>query len=276
MAWCSWPKTLKGLETYYAAIRAAAAQIRQPRREADLPQGHLRKLLQGLQPKAADRLGVVYTPNEIVRFMIEGADWLCREAFRQKPDRPGRGNPRSRHRHRHLHLRTARTLPRPAQKLAQVQGGTARQRGGHPAVLRGQPQHRGHLRRHHRQYAEFPSLCFVDTLDNVALHIRRGHQHDLFGMSATRTSSASSGRTAQDQRHHRQPALQRQPGQRKRQQQEPRLPAYRQIDQGTYIARAPRRRPSSTTCTPASSAGPATGSATNGVLAFITNRSFIE
>lgn len=31
--------------------------------------------------KAADRLGVVYTPNEIVRFMIEGADWLCQKHF---------------------------------------------------------------------------------------------------------------------------------------------------------------------------------------------------
>lgn len=31
--------------------------------------------------KTADGLGVVYTPNEIVRFMIEGADWLCEEHF---------------------------------------------------------------------------------------------------------------------------------------------------------------------------------------------------
>ncbi len=32
-------------------------------------------------PKAADRLGVVYTPNEIVRFMVHGADWLCEKHF---------------------------------------------------------------------------------------------------------------------------------------------------------------------------------------------------
>src|ERR1035437_10509211 len=32
-------------------------------------------------PKAADRLGVIYTPNEIVRFMIESADWLCEKHF---------------------------------------------------------------------------------------------------------------------------------------------------------------------------------------------------
>jgi predicted helicase len=29
--------------------------------------------------KLADRLGVVYTPNEIVRFMIESTDWLSVE-----------------------------------------------------------------------------------------------------------------------------------------------------------------------------------------------------
>ena len=42
-------QTLRALDPYYAAIRASAAQITQPRREADLPQGHLRELLQGLQ-----------------------------------------------------------------------------------------------------------------------------------------------------------------------------------------------------------------------------------
>jgi predicted helicase len=31
--------------------------------------------------KKADRLGEVYTPNEIVRFMIESADWLCQKYF---------------------------------------------------------------------------------------------------------------------------------------------------------------------------------------------------
>ncbi|MBV5344643.1 MAG: N-6 DNA methylase, partial [Rhodoferax sp.] len=31
--------------------------------------------------KAADRLGVVYTPNEIVRFMIAGTDWLTEKYF---------------------------------------------------------------------------------------------------------------------------------------------------------------------------------------------------
>jgi hypothetical protein len=32
-------------------------------------------------PTKADRLGVAYTPNEIVRFMVESADWLCQKHF---------------------------------------------------------------------------------------------------------------------------------------------------------------------------------------------------
>jgi predicted helicase len=32
-------------------------------------------------PKAADRLGVVYTPNEIVNFMIESTDYLLHKHF---------------------------------------------------------------------------------------------------------------------------------------------------------------------------------------------------
>jgi predicted helicase len=31
--------------------------------------------------KAVDRLGVVYTPNEIVGFMVESTDWLCQKHF---------------------------------------------------------------------------------------------------------------------------------------------------------------------------------------------------
>ena len=50
-------------------IRASAAQIT----------SHAQKQ----NEKAADRLGVVYTPNEIVRFMIQGADWLCHKHFKR-------------------------------------------------------------------------------------------------------------------------------------------------------------------------------------------------
>jgi hypothetical protein len=73
--------TLKAMETYYAAIRANAAAISSHSEK----QGFLKAIYENFykvyNPKAADRLGVVYTPNEIVKFMIEGADWLCEKHF---------------------------------------------------------------------------------------------------------------------------------------------------------------------------------------------------
>jgi hypothetical protein len=57
-------QTLKALEPYYAAIRAAAAQISNHSEK----QAFLKVIYEGFyrvyNPKAADRLGVVYTPSE--------------------------------------------------------------------------------------------------------------------------------------------------------------------------------------------------------------------
>src|SRR5690606_11148356 len=73
--------TLKALEPYYAAIRSAAASITAQLEKQKFLKVIYENFYKVYNPKAADRLGVVYTPNEIVRFMIEGADWLCREHF---------------------------------------------------------------------------------------------------------------------------------------------------------------------------------------------------
>ncbi|HVR95386.1 MAG TPA: DNA methyltransferase, partial [Thermoanaerobaculia bacterium] len=58
-------QTLKGLEPYYVAIRAAATQIATHHEK----QKFLKVIYEGFykvyNPKAADRLGVVYTPNEV-------------------------------------------------------------------------------------------------------------------------------------------------------------------------------------------------------------------
>ena len=74
-------QTLKGLETYYAAIRAAASQISSHSEKQAFLKVIYENFYKVYNPKAADRLGVVYTPNEIVRFMIDGADWLTEKYF---------------------------------------------------------------------------------------------------------------------------------------------------------------------------------------------------
>ena len=176
-------RTLKALEPYYAAIRAAAAQIGSHHEK----QTFLKVLYEGFykvyNKKAADRLGVVYTPNEIVRFMIEGADWLCQKHFKKRLIDKGveildpaagtgtfvtelieyfRGQPtKLRWKYlEELHANEVAILPYYVANL-NIEATYAAVMG---------------------EYEEFKSLCFVDTLDNVSgLRAARGSQHDLFG-----------------------------------------------------------------------------------------------
>ena len=175
--------TLKGLETYYAAIRAAAAQISNHGEKQTFLKVIYENFYKVYNTKAADRLGVVYTPNEIVRFMIDGADWLCESHFgKNLIDRdvdildPAtgtgtyicellehfRGQPKKlEHKYRHeLHANEVAILPYYVANL-NIESTYAAITG---------------------QYAEFPNLCFVDTLDNVGLHTAaKGTTAELFG-----------------------------------------------------------------------------------------------
>lgn len=176
-------QTLKGLETYYVAIRAAAAQIATHHEK----QSFLKVIYEGFykvyNPKAADRLGVVYTPNEIVRFMIESADWLCEKHFgRNLIDKdveildPAtgtgtfvcellehfRGQPaKLKHKYREeLHANEVAILPYYVANL-NIEATYAAITG---------------------EYEEYPNLCFVDTLDNVGEHTATiGTQMGIFG-----------------------------------------------------------------------------------------------
>ena len=175
--------TLDSLRPYYAAIRSAAALV-----DSHLEKQRFLKVIyenfyRVYNPKAADRLGVVYTPNEIVRFMIEGADWLCNQHFgKGLIDRnveildPAagtgtficeliehfRGQPtKLAHKYaEELHANEVSILPYYVANL-NIEATYAAISG---------------------EYEEFQNLCFVDTLDNTAgLGIRAGHQHDMFG-----------------------------------------------------------------------------------------------
>ena len=74
-------QTLKALEPYYTAIRRTAGQISSHHEKQTFLKVVYENFYKVYNPKAADRLGVVYTPNEIVRFMIESADWLTERHF---------------------------------------------------------------------------------------------------------------------------------------------------------------------------------------------------
>ncbi|MGK9338859.1 type ISP restriction/modification enzyme [Sinorhizobium meliloti] len=177
-------ETLKGLEPYYAAIRANAAQISSHSEKQTFLKVIYENFYKVYDKKKADRLGVVYTPNEIVKFMIEGADWLCEKHFgRNLIDEhveildPAtgtgtficelleyfRGDPKKlAHKYKNeLHANEVAILPYYVANL-NIEATYAAISG---------------------QFAEFPNLCFVDTLDNInALGIKTGqHVGDLFG-----------------------------------------------------------------------------------------------
>jgi predicted helicase len=176
-------QTLRGLDTYYAAIRAAAAQIASHNEKQTFLKVIYENFYKVYNAKAADRLGVVYTPGEIVRFMIDGADWLCQKHFGKNlidkdvdilDPATGtgtyicellehfRGQPKKlaqKYQHE-LHANEVAILPYYVANL-NIESTYAAITG---------------------QYAEFPNLCFVDTLDNVGLHTaQRGSVQDLFG-----------------------------------------------------------------------------------------------
>lgn len=175
-------QSLEGLRAYYAAIRSAAALVSSHHEKQAFLKVVYENFYKVYNPKAADRLGVVYTPNEIVRFMIEGADWLCQRHFgKALIDRnveildPAagtgtfiaeliehfRGQPaKLRHKYREeLHANEVAILPYYVANL-NIEATYAALTG---------------------EYEEYPNLCFVDTLDNIAGLRQRGRQGELLG-----------------------------------------------------------------------------------------------
>jgi predicted helicase len=176
-------RTLRGLDAYYAAIRSAAAQIGSHHEKQAFLKVIYENFYKVYNKKAADRLGVVYTPNEIVRFMIESADWLCEKHFgRNLIDKdveildPAtgtgtficellehfRGQPaKLKYKYsKELHANEVAILPYYVANL-NIEATYAAITG---------------------EYAEFENLCFVDTLDNTeGLRKHAGHVDDMFG-----------------------------------------------------------------------------------------------
>ncbi len=72
---------LGNIEHYYTAISAAAAEVVDHHEKQKFLKVLYENFYKVYNPKAADRLGVVYTPNEIVQFMVESTDYLLHKHF---------------------------------------------------------------------------------------------------------------------------------------------------------------------------------------------------
>ncbi|MDM8539987.1 N-6 DNA methylase [Desulfococcaceae bacterium HSG9] len=73
--------TLARIDSYYKAIKAEAGRIDNHHEKQKFLKVIYENFYKAYNPKAADRLGIVYTPGEIVRFMIESTDRLLEKHF---------------------------------------------------------------------------------------------------------------------------------------------------------------------------------------------------
>ncbi len=154
------------LRTYYGAIGRAADEIADYAEKQQFLKAIYEDFYQAYNPAAADRLGVVYTPNEVVDFIIRGTDYLLQKHFGKTladdnvqilDPATGTGTfitnlinylPIDRLEHKYLneiHANEVAILPYYIANLNIEY--TYKERMG--------------------QYLEFPNLCFVDTLDNM-------------------------------------------------------------------------------------------------------------
>jgi predicted helicase len=179
--------TLDSIRHYYNVISNAARNIPDHHEKQKFLKIIYEKFYKTYNPKAADRLGVVYTPNEIVNFMIESTDYLLQKHFgKTLADKnveildPATGTgtficdiidyiPKQYLPYKYkneIHANEVAILPYYVANLNIEY--TYKQRMGH--------------------YEEFPNLCFVDTLDNTGALKYAGQQHQLFGFSSENTS----------------------------------------------------------------------------------------
>ena len=159
-------ETIDELLPYYGAITAAAANIGDYREKQRFLKVIYEDFYQAYNPAAADRLGVVYTPDEIVDFIIRGADHLLQRHFgRSLADDnvqildPATGTgtfvtslidylPDNRLEYKYLNEIHANELAILPYYIANLNiEYSYREKAG--------------------RYREFPNLCFVDTLDNL-------------------------------------------------------------------------------------------------------------
>jgi predicted helicase len=169
---------LGSIQHYYQTINAAAAGIADHHEKQKFLKVIYETFYKSYNPKAADRLGVVYTPNEIVQFMIKGTDYLLHKHFNKfLEDRnveildPATGTgtficdmidymskDKLPYKYKNeLHANEVAILPYYISNL-NIEFTYTQKMGG---------------------YSEFENLCFVDTLDNMGFAYR-GKQIDMF------------------------------------------------------------------------------------------------
>jgi predicted helicase len=269
---------LARIRPYYEAIRAAAVRIADYREKQTFLKAVYEDFYKAYNPKAADRLGVVYTPHEIVRFMIHATDELLHTHFGKDllasgvdilDPATGTGTficdlleyfPTSRKeqiRHKYLHELHANEVSILPYYIANLNiEYVFQQKTG--------------------EYCEFPNLCFVDTLDNTGFGFA-GQQGDMFG-----SLSAENAARVKRQNERNIAVIIGNPPYNANQQNENdnnKNRTYREVDKrikDTYIAASTAQKTKLYDMYARFFRWASDRLAANGIVAFVCNRSFIE
>ncbi|HLG34371.1 MAG TPA: type ISP restriction/modification enzyme [Bacteroidia bacterium] len=174
---------LGSIEHYYDAINAAAASVADHHEKQKFLKALYENFYKAYNPKAADRLGVVYTPNEIVDFMIESTNYLLEKHFKRVLwDKnveildPATG--------------TGTFICNMIDKCPPQYLPYKYKNELHANDVAILPYYVANLnieftfKQKMNYYEEFPNICFVDTLDNTAALAYKGKQHSMFAFSS--------------------------------------------------------------------------------------------
>lgn len=178
-------ESLSKIENYYKVIRRTATDIADHHEKQKFLKVLYENFYKVYNPKAADRLGVVYTPNEIVRFMIESSDYLLHKNFNKFiGDRdveildPFTG--------------TGTYITELIDNISKDKLKFKYQNEIHCNEVAILPYYVANLNIEYtyfqkmQHYEEFKNICFVDTLDNLGFEFKT-QQVELFGMASENT-----------------------------------------------------------------------------------------
>lgn len=176
--------TLSTVEKYYSVIRRTAASIYNHHEKQKFLKAIYENFYKAYNPKAADRLGIVYAPNEIVKFMIESVDYLTHKHFGKLLSDPGVEilDPAT---------GTGTFITELIEHLPKDKLKYKYQKEIHCNEVAILPYYIANLnieftyKQKMEEYEEFNHICFVDTLDHTSF---AGKQLDLFSMTVENTA----------------------------------------------------------------------------------------
>ena len=175
--------TLDSIKHYYNVISSTAKNIVDHHEKQKFLKVIYENFYKSYNPKAADRLGVIYTPNEIVNFMIESTNFLLDKHFNKTlADKnveildPATG--------------TGTFICDLIEHISPDKLVYKYKNEIHANEVAILPYYVANLNIEYTfkqkmdYYSEFPNLCFVDTLDNTGALTYAGKQEILFGLSS--------------------------------------------------------------------------------------------